>query len=162
MADTNLKKHQMEYIGIGVLVFAALIIGINRFKKKDIDDEVFSRTEFNKKWSEVSLLEGSVPNAEIGVEYKVSVERLPFKGPFEDTEKIELAGEDVVLPAITFQGMVWNSIRPQVVVNNRVYDVEDIIEIGEGQGKSEIKIKDIKKEGVYLKYKGKDFIVKPR
>ena len=33
MADTNLKKRQMEYIGIGVLVFAALLIGITRFKK---------------------------------------------------------------------------------------------------------------------------------
>lgn len=162
MADVKLKKQQMEYIGIGLLIVVSLFIGITRFKKKDVDDEVFSRTEFKNRWKEVDLLEGSVPKEEAGIEYTVSVERPPFKSPFEEKEKAEVVEEAVELPAMTFQGMVWNSLRPQVIINNRVYEVNDIVEIGRGDAKNEIKIKDIKKEGVYLRYRGREFIVKPR
>jgi len=45
-------------------VAAAIIIGIARFKKGDIDDEVFSRKEFNNKWKEVEILEANIPNKE--------------------------------------------------------------------------------------------------
>jgi len=33
MADVDLKKQQMEYIGIGLLVLVAFFIGVARFKK---------------------------------------------------------------------------------------------------------------------------------
>ena len=70
MAGSALKKqHTIEYIAIGALVVAAIIISIARFKKGDIDDEVFSRKEFNNKWKEVEILEANVPNEENKISY---------------------------------------------------------------------------------------------
>ena len=160
MAEANPKKQQMEYIAIGALVLVALFIGMTRFKKKDKDDEVFSRKEFNKKWEEVKALEKSVPEDEKAIAYTVYSERAPFKSPFEgDTEEL---GEDVTLPKLNLQGMVWSSQRPQAIIDNKVYDVGDVIEIGSGEAKEEIKINDIDRDGLHLRYKGMKFIVRPK
>ncbi len=159
MAEAGFKKHQMEYIAVGVLVLAAFFIGIQRFKKKDTDDEVFSRKEFNKKWKEVSVIESKVPKEAEVINYNLETDRIPFEGPF-DEEKIEAPGEDISLPAISFQGMVWNSIRPQVIIDNKVYDIGDTINIGSEEDR--VEVTDITKEGIYLKYKRKEFIVRPK
>ncbi|MFC1623867.1 hypothetical protein ACFL28_00900 [Candidatus Omnitrophota bacterium] len=149
----------MEYIVVVALVVVAFFVGISRFKKKEGDDEVFSRKAFNKKWEEVKALEEEVPQEEKDIAYIVDEKKIPFKSPFEYEKKIEIATEiDIALPTLVFQGMVWNSVRPQVIINNKVYDVDDAIEVGLDKAK----IKDITKDGVHLRYKGKDFIVKPR
>lgn len=160
MADA--KKQNIEYIGITVLVIVALIIGITRFRKKDKDDEIFSRTEFNKKWEEVEVLEAKVPEEEKDIRYPSEVKRLPFKSPFEKEKAQPIEEVDVTLPSLEFQGMVWNSVRPQVIIDNKVYDIEDTIEVGSGDAKAKIKIKDITRDGVYLRYKAREFIVKPK
>lgn len=162
MAEAGLKKQQMEYIAIGTLVLVAVLIGVSKFQKKEKDDEVFSRTEFNKKWKEVEILELKVPKEEKGVDYVASVERVPLKSPFEEESKAGAVGEDVTLPVMAFQGMVWNSRRPQAIIDNKVYDVDDVILVGEGEAAGTIKVKDITREGIFLKYKGKEFIVRPK
>lgn len=161
MADKDPKKQQMEYIAIAVLVMVALFIGITRFKKKDSDDEVFSRKEFDKKWKEVEILEKDVPEEEKGISYATSTKRIPFKSPFEGRKK-EVVDEDITLPQMTFQGMVWNSIRPQALINNKVYNINDFIEVGMGEIKDKVKIKDITKSGIHLEYRRKEFMVRPK
>ena len=161
MAEKDPKKQQMEYITVGVLVIVALFIGLNKFKKKGKDDEVFSRKEFDKKWKEVEILEKKIPEEEKGIVYTADAERLPFKSPFE-AKQMEVAGETVTLPAMTFQGMVWKSRRPQAIINNKVYDVEDTIEIGTGENIAKVKVKGITKDGIYLEYRKREFIVRPK
>jgi len=157
------KQHTAEYITIGALVVLALIIGIVKFKKGDTDDEVFSKKEFNKKWQEVVVLEAGVPKNENEIAYTVEEETFPFKSPFDD-DKVkrseETENEDVTLPQMLFQGMVWKSSRPQVIINNKVYDIKDVINVGTEAG--EVVVKDITKEGVHLIYKNKEFIVRPK
>lgn len=160
MADKDPKKQQMEYIAIGALVLVALFIGVAKFKKKDTDDEVFSRRQFNERWAEVEILEAKPPKVERGVQYAVTTERIPLKSPFEG--KSVDAGADVTLPTMTFQGMVWSSVRPQVIIDNKVYDKGDFIEVGAGEEKDRIKVEDIARDGIYLRYKGRQFIVRPR
>lgn len=161
MAETEAKKPHMEYIVVGILVLAAFFIGISRFKKKDKDDEVFSRKEFTKKWEEVEILEKEVPENEKGVTYDTYSERAPFKSPFEE-EEAAVAGEQVTLPVMSFQGMIWSSTRPQAIIDNKVYDIGDVVVAGTGDVKEEVKIKDISRGGISLKYKGKEFLVKPK
>jgi len=155
------KQHTAEYITISALVALALIIGIVKFKKGDTDDEVFSKKEFNKKWQEVVVLEAGVPKNENEIAYTVEEETFPFKSPFDD-DKVkkseETENEDVTLPQMLFQGMVWKSSRPQVIINNKVYDVKDVISVTEGK----IEVKDINKDGIHLIYKNKEFIVRPK
>ncbi|MEK7867918.1 MAG: hypothetical protein AAB157_00915, partial [Candidatus Omnitrophota bacterium] len=80
----------------------------------------------------------------------------------EITENNGPEEENVVLPEMTFQGMVWKSSRPQAIINSKVYDIKDVINVGaEGLGE-EIKIKDITKDGIHLIYKNKEFIVRPK
>jgi len=161
--QTPKKQHTIEYIAIGALVVVALIIGIARFKKGDADDEVFSRKEFNKKWKEVEILEAKVPKNEKKIAYTIEDNKFPFKGPLD--EIVENKGpedENIVLPEMQFQGMVWKSSRPQAIINNKVYDIKDVINVGaEGLGE-EINIIDIKKDGIHLIYKNKEFIVRPK
>ncbi len=161
MAEKDPKRQQMEYIAVGALVLVALFIGVFKFKKKAPDDEVFTRKQFNEKWAEVDILEAKVPKAEEGTKYATKTDRTPFKSPFEEVDATD-AGEDITLPSMTFQGMVWSSIRPQVIINNKVYDKGEAIEIKAGEGIDNILIEDIARNGIYLKYKGKQFIVKPK
>ena len=164
MPEQTLKKQQMEYIGIGVLVLVAFFIGISRFQKKEKDDEVFSRSGFNERWKETEDLESKVPEEKKGIKYSSDFERAPFKSPFDDKEKEEMVGAgDIVLPEMTLQGMLWNSVRPQAIIDNKVYEIGDTIILTQtGEDKYEVKIKDITKGGIYLKYKGKEFIVRPK
>jgi len=162
--QTSQKQHTTEYIAISALVVVALIIGIVKFKKGDTDDEVFSRKEFNKKWQEVEILEASVPKSENEIVYTAENEKFPFKSPFDEAEKYkeEPADENVVLPDLLFQGMVWKSSRPQVIINNKIYDIKDVISVSAEAGEGGILVKDITKEGVRLIYKKKEFIVRPK
>lgn len=162
MAETMPKKqHTIEYIAIGALVLVALIIGIARFKKGDVDDEVFSRKEFTEKWKEVEILEAKIPKNEKMIVFTPEGEMLPFKSPFDDVEENKQTEEgNVVLPEMQYQGMIWKSSRPQAIINNKVYDIKDIINVDtSGEG---IEVKDINKDGIYLIYKNKQFIVRPK
>jgi len=159
MAQGPLKKQQMEYIAISTLVIVALLVGITRFKKKEKDDEVFSRKEFNKKWEEVEILEATLPQEEKGIGYAVAVTRAPLESPFE-AGKTEMVASDIALPAMTFQGMVWSSTRPQAIVDNKVYDIGDTIETSTGE--AAVKVKGIQRDGIHLRYRGKEFIVRPK
>ena len=151
-----LGKQQKEYIVISGFVLLALIIGITRFQKKSQDDKVFSRTNYNKQMKEIELLRSNAPIEEQGIKYQVdSGKRVPFKNPLEDRKPISIEDVVVDLPEIVFQGIIWNSARPQVIVNGIIYEVGDII--GDG-----IMIKDVTKDGVHLRYKSRDFIVKPK
>ncbi len=165
MAEHDPKKQQMEYMAVGLLVLVALFIGISRFKKKETDNEVFSRSKFNKAWKEVENLQSKRPKEEKGVLYGLDDSITPFQSPIKDKREIEIADEGIVLPSMTFQGMIWNSRRPQAIINNKVYDVGDVIEISAGILKDsgyKVKIGDITKDGVYLRYKGKDFLVRSK
>jgi len=165
MAGTDAKKKQKEYIAITALVLVALFIGMSRFKKGEADDEVFSRKNFKEQWKEVEILERNIPAEQQGVSYDADPEKTPFKSPMEEKKKdIDVATEDVSLPSMTFQGMVWGSTRPQVIINNKVYDVNDVIYTGADLGEEAfpVKITDVKREGIYLRYKGKDFLVRPK
>jgi len=163
VAEHDLKKQQKEYISVGLLVLVALFIGISRFKKKEVDDEVFSRKKFNEKWKEVEILESKSPEEEKGVEYVLDDEKTPFKSPIKDKKKIEVTDGEITLPSMAFQGMVWNSRRPQAIINGKVYDVNDVVEIGGGEiDDNKVKIRDITREGISLRYRGKDFIVRPK
>jgi len=161
MPEKDPKKQQMEYIVVGLLVVVAVFIGLAKFKKKGKDDEVFSRKEFNERWEEVEILEENLPEEEKGISYTADAERIPFKSPFEGKE-VELAGEEIILPEMTFQGMVWNSARPQAIIDNKVYDKLDTIEIAAGEAMIKVKINDITKDGIYLEYKRKKFLVRPK
>jgi len=160
---TPKRQHTIEYAAIGALVIAALVLGIARFKKGDTEDEVFSRKEFNKQWKEVEKLEEKVPKNEKEIVYTGEEDKIPFKSPFDEIVKDKEAEEEkITLPEMRFQGMVWKSSRPQAIINNKVYDINDVISVTTGESEEKIKIKDINKDGIQLLYKGKGFIVRPK
>ena len=157
------KQYNIEYIAIGALVAAALIIGIVRFKKGSADDEVFSRKEYDKKWKEVEILEKQIPKKEKEFAYTKNDDKTPFKSPFDETlEDKGSEGVDVALPDMKFQGMVWKSSRPQAIIDNKIYDIKDVIKLDTEGEFGDIRVKDIAKDGIHLIYKGKEFIVRPK
>ena len=78
--------------------------------------------------------------------------RDPFQSPFEMGES-PTEGPAVGLPQLTVQGMVWGSKMPQAIINNTVVKVGEVIEGAE--------ILDIRKEGVYVLYQGRQYILRP-
>jgi len=164
MAEAAQKKQRnIEYMAIAALVAVAVIIGITRFKKSDTGDEVFSREEFNKRWKEVEIIEEGIPEIKNeAVAFAPAGEIPPFKSPFDEIKEDKTVDENITLPAMVFQGMVWKSSRPQAIIDNEVYDVNDVITIGSGQEAVEIKVKGIDKDGIHLMYKGKEFIARPK
>lgn len=161
MAENDLKKQQKEYVTVGLLVLVALFIGISRFKKKEGTGDIFYRKQFNERWKEIEILESTLPEEEKGAKYVLGDEATPFKSPITDKKKMVIIDEEILLPSIALQGMVWNSRRPQAIINGKVYDVNDIVEV-DGKGSNKVKIIDISKEGMRLRYKGKEFIINPK
>ncbi|HBG61896.1 MAG: hypothetical protein A2Y03_03075 [Omnitrophica WOR_2 bacterium GWF2_38_59] len=56
-------------------------------------------------------------------------------------------------PRMVISGLVWNSDRPQAIVNNKVIDVGDTIET--------IQVVAIRKEGIDIDFQGKTITIAP-
>ena len=157
MSEQNANKKNIEYIAIVVLLLVVVGIGINRLRKDGPSDEVFSREEFSKKLSEVKDLEQKLPSTEKLISYVQDFARNPFKGPFDEKEE-QVVEQVVVLPALKLQGMVWNSDLPQVIIDNKIYNVKDFIETDAGR----IEIVSISENGILLKFMGREFTIRPQ
>ena len=57
------------------------------------------------------------------------------------------------LPNITINGIIWNSARPQAIVNGKIVDVGDTI--------AEIYITDIRKTGIDGRFDGRKVTLQP-
>lgn len=67
---------------------------------------------------------------------------------------LEPVEEEVIyLPPLYVQGMVWGVEPVKAIINNQV--------VGKGDVILEVQVLDIKKDGVYLLYKGEQFVIRP-
>ena len=60
---------------------------------------------------------------------------------------------EVLPPKLTINGIIWNTDRPQAIVNGKIVDIGDII--------SKVKITDIRKSGIEGIFLGKPVTIKP-
>ncbi len=86
--------------------------------------------------------------------------RDPFESPFEiKREAYESKAEPEVspirseLPNLEVQGMIWGSKTPQAIINDTVVRVDEVI--------ADATILDIRKEGIYVLYEGRQYILRP-
>ena len=90
------------------------------------------------------------------VEYTSQDLRDPFRSPFE-MEKVLDKGAGVApeagLSHLQVQGMVWSSKMPQAIINDTVVRIGEVIDGAE--------ILDIRKEGIYMLYQGRQYIIRP-
>lgn len=117
-----------------IIIIAALLIMVNAFNPAFAQGEIAT------------------------VKYTSGDLRDPLKSLLEE-EKIspvlDPAEEEVIfLPPLDVQGMVWGVEPVKAIINNEVVGKGDII--------LEAQILDIKKDGVYLLYKGEQFVVRPQ
>lgn len=68
-------------------------------------------------------------------------------------EIIEAVIEERPLPAVVISGIIWNSDRPQAIIDGRIVEIGDTI--------SEIEITNIHKTGVEGLFDGRAVILKP-
>jgi competence CoiA-like predicted nuclease len=88
------------------------------------------------------------------VEYTSQNLRDPFKNPFEKEKELEQSfSTELDLSRFQIQGMVWNSDTPQAIINNTVVNIGDVIE--------DVEIVAIHKEGIYVFYEGREYILRP-
>ncbi len=153
MADTKKKKQQMEYIAVAVLSVIAIFIAVSKFTEKGQKGSVFPTQLFTKKPQQEKGIK-PIAHDEYGVEYAAIGKRIPFKSPLEEREKKIVVEEEIILPVMIVEGMIWNSSRPQAVIDKKIYNVDDVI--------YGAKIEDVTKDGVHLRYKGKEFVVRPK
>jgi hypothetical protein len=69
-------------------------------------------------------------------------------------EKTELAQEEIQLPEMYVQGMIWGGRYPTAIVDNRV------VKIGDRIGEAEVT--GISREGVQLLYHNRYFLIRPQ
>ena len=75
----------------------------------------------------------------------------PVKGQTSDlSRKIE---KEVPLPKLTVTGVIWNSKRPQAIINQNVVDVGDDIE--------GVKIMGIRKTAIDVLFQGREITIEP-
>jgi len=90
------------------------------------------------------------------VEFPDEIFKDPFKSVLPEIQKTatvvqEEYKEEVALPVVNIQGLIWGGKEPLAIINNKVYKVGDLIE--------DIKIINIEKEGVSVIYRGKNFVL---
>ena len=75
-------------------------------------------------------------------------------GPETLPQPVRLQTEvEVQLPALRIAGLIWNSDKPQAIINNTIVNIGDQIE--------NVTIKDINKTGVVILYQEKEFTFPP-
>ncbi len=89
------------------------------------------------------------PKKEIPVE--PAVEILPAAPVIETPIAPPAQQAPIVLPALTITGLVWNTDRPQAIVNNTIVDIGDTI--------GEVVIEKIRREGIDVRYREKNFFI---
>ena len=66
------------------------------------------------------------------------------------TDKVE---EQITLPELLITGLVWNSNRPQAIVNEQIVGIGDTID--------DVTITNIEQGGIEILYQGKHFTINP-
>ena len=74
-----------------------------------------------------------------------------FEEPAPDIAQIPSA--IIQPPQLQINGLVWNSDRPQAIINNDIVTIGDVV--------AEAKILDITRNGVRIEYKGEHFEIDP-
>ena len=89
----------------------------------------------------------------------VEAKRNPFAPPkvvakmLQSSDKIEGFAkiEEVKMPKIEVQGIIWSKAMPQVIINGEVMKAGDYIQ--------EFQIKEVTKKGIILFHKGKEYLM---
>ncbi len=85
------------------------------------------------------------------IEYTGQSLRDPFSSTKMGGSSIK---DEIATLSFTLEGFVWNTKRPQAIINGQVVEVGSKIENAE--------ILDIQKGGVKMRYKGKEFFLRPK
>jgi len=90
------------------------------------------------------------------MEFPNEISKDPFKitlpGVKKEVSQVqEVYQEEVRLPDMIIQGIIWGGKAPLAIINNKVYKMGDSID--------EAKIINIEKEGVEVILKGKSFVL---
>jgi len=64
------------------------------------------------------------------------------------------SGKELPLPALSIEGLIWNTRIPQAIINGKVVRVGDVIE--------DVKILKIDKEGIEVEYQGESAFISKR
>lgn len=76
----------------------------------------------------------------------------PAEPPVKVTEEKKEAPPVIIEPpSLTISGLVWNSDRPQAIVNNQIVGIGDVVAGSE--------ILEIQKTGIGIQYQGQKFII---
>ena len=105
---------------------------------------------------------GAVGTGGAGVRYTASglrdplVSLLPEAQPAQPTviQEPVVAAPPPQPPSVTVQGMIWGGRRPQVLIDNRLYNVGDTVQAAQ--------IVAIAREGVTVMLQGTTFLLSPR
>lgn len=154
-----MERVQVERIAIVTLVVVAFSVGIRTYR--ETKGEPKKSTEKVKVSQSNSATSSSPPLAtkiqSPSVIYTGEVFRDPLQsliGMKEEPVQQPEQEEEVCLPAMSVQGIIWGAESPQAIIDDRVIKKGDLI--------SEAEIVDINREGVHLLYKEREFIIKPQ
>ncbi len=99
--------------------------------------------------------------AQAAVNYTSRTLRDPFKSPFEMQAIPVVVEAELTAPTAEYglshlnvQGMVWGSKMPQAIINNQIVRIGEVIDGAE--------VLEIRREGVYVLYEGRQYIVRPK
>ena len=106
----------------------------------------------------IAVSAGSMAAQAAAVEYTGAAHRDPFKSqlpvkqPAKTEEKLPIKNEPVTVDFLTVSGVVWNSERPQAIINGKV------VTVGSEVGGAEVVA--ISEAQVQVRYKGQLFVLK--
>ena len=85
--------------------------------------------------------------------FEIERQMYKFEPEPEPEPKVQLKPLRTTLPGLQVQGMVWSTNKPQAIINDTLVRIGDTIAGAE--------ILDIRKEGVYVLYEERQYILRP-
>lgn len=138
---------------IALFIFTFLTFSSSLWAQNVNDETLYKRNPF--------LPQLPVPEPKTETKTEPPVNPIPLtdnnkKAPFHDERfdpKPEISAKPVTLPPLAITGWVWNTPRPQAIINGEVLDVGDLV--------SDAKIVSINKEKIEFSYQGTIISKKP-
>ena len=97
--------------------------------------------------------EPQIPNKEPAVKEVLPVKEVPKPAMGQPSNLSRSVEREIPLPKLTVTGVVWNSKRPQAIINQNVVDVGDDIE--------GVKIMGIRKTAIDVLFQGREITIEP-
>lgn len=152
------KNEKLIFIILFMVLLVILLPTLKRMTGKGVVEQVSRVISKQPPLQPEAVKEAAkdiIEESGISAEYTAPEEKDPLGLPdaFQNliSQLLTPKVEDITLPTLTVSGIIWGSKTPQAIINGKI--------IKEGDTLEGVEVLEIRKEGIVIFYKGREFTI---